>query len=182
MPGLPDLILKAPVFARLEVLSRDTALWKTQAARDALNQIVLDLDDPTKKLIDIAKAGWLYDNDSTVHFEKHWLNSTNDGYWKKMQTEIEAVIRAGMRRACELFISCNYAKPFEYFWVISGDTQSSRWEMSISEGVNQVTVMFHTPQTPPTYQHTIANPKITIARWDNAAGKAVLEPVQVPVP
>lgn len=180
MPGLPDLLLKAPVFARLEALSRNTDLWKTQAARDLLNQVVIDLGDPSKSLVDIAKKAWLYDYDSTTHFEEHWLNKSGNGYWKKNQSDVEAVLRAGMRRACELFIAKNYAVPFEYFWVISGDTSTSRWEMSISEGVNQVTVMFHTPQTPPVYNRTIANPEITIVRVKG--GQVVLEPAEVPVP
>src|SRR5262245_15252604 len=131
MPGIPDLIMKAPVFGRLEALSRNTKFWETEAARTALKLIAIDLGDPQKKLIDIAKAGWLYDNDSTAHFERHWLNSQNDGYWNTMQTELEAVLRAGMKRACEIFIASGYSKPFEYFWAISGDVKSSRWEMSI---------------------------------------------------
>lgn len=180
MPGLPDLVLKAPVFARMEAMSRDTDLWKKKVARDALNQACLDLGDSTKPLVEIAKAAWLYDNDPTAHFEEHWLNKNGNGYWRNMQDQVDAVLRAGMKRACELFIAKNYAVPFEYFWVISGDTNSSRWEVSICEGANQVTVMFHTPQTPPIYNQTIANPEMTIARWRN--GQAVLEPVQVPVP
>lgn len=182
MPGLPDLILKAPVFARLEALSRNQAFWQTQAAQDLLNALIADLDNPAKKIIDIVKAAGLYNTNSTNHFEVHWLNSTGQGYWFKMQTQVEAVLRAGMKRACEIFVANNYAKPFEYFWVISGDQNSSRWEMSISEGANQVTVIFHTPQTPPVYPNTIANPKMTIARYDTGTGKAKLEPVQVPVP
>src|SRR5690242_10890691 len=138
MPGLPDLILKAPVFARLEALSRNTTFWQNQSAQDMLNQIVLDFDDQTKSLVDIVKAAGLYSSASTKHFEEHWLNTTGNGYWNKMQAQVEAVMRAGMKRACETFIANNYAKPFEYFWVISGDQNSSRWEMSISEGANQV--------------------------------------------
>jgi hypothetical protein len=179
MPGIPDLILKAPVFARLEKLSRDTAFWSNQASKDALDKIVVDLAGTTKDILDIAKSAWLYDKDSTEHFEKHWLNKTGDGYWKNMQTKVDAVLRAGMKRACELFIAGNYEVPFEYFWVIAGDPSSSRWEMSISEGVNQVTVMFHTPQTPQVYTTFIDNPKMTIVREDS--GKVVAVPVQIPV-
>lgn len=181
MPGIPDLIMKAPVFRRLEDLSRDTRFWENEAARTALKIIVLHLDDPTKKLIDIAKAGWLYDNASSAHFERHWLNSQNDGYWKTIQNELEAVLRAGMKRACEIFIASGYSKPFEYFWAISGDVQSTRWEMSICEGVNQVTVIFHTPQTPASGASTIDYPSITIARYDTANAKATLQPLKVPV-
>lgn len=181
MPGLPDLILKAPVFARLEALSRDTAFWGNKASKDRLNQIVVDLGGSVKTLLDISKSGWIYDSDPTEHFEKHWLNSTNDGYWKNMQLKVNEVLRAGMKRACEIFIANNYAIPFEYYWVISGDTNSSRWEMSLSEGPDQVTVIFHTPQTPAVYNNYITNPKINIVRYDPGLQKAVIAPVRVPV-
>ena len=180
MPGLPDLILKAPVFARMEALSSDPDIWKSQSAKDMLNQVVLDLGGSAKTILDIARDSGLYDTDSTKHFEEHWLNSNGNGYWKKMQNHVNAVLRAGMKRACELFISNNYAKPFEYFWVIAGDVNSSRWEVSISEGEHQVTVIFHTPQTPQVYGNTIDNPKMTIVRFDGT--KAVYEPVKIPVP
>ena len=180
MPGLPDLILKAPVFARMEALSRNAAFWQKKASRDALDQIVLDLGGTAKSLVDIAKAGWLYDVDPTKHFEEHWLNTTGNGYWNYMQSQVNAVLRAGMKRACELFITHNYALPFEYFWVISGNQNSSRWEMSICEGVNQVTVMFHTPQTPPTYPTTVPDPTITTVKFNGV--NVVLAPVQVPIP
>jgi hypothetical protein len=185
MPGLPDLILKAPVFARLEKLSRDGAFWQNEAIRDHLNQTVVDLSDTTntaKSILAIAKSAWLYDKDSTQHFEQHWLNSAGGGYWKNMQSKVDAVLRAGMKRACEVFIARNYAVPFEYFWVISGDTSSDRWEMSISEGLDQVTVIFHTPQTPAVYTKYIENPKMSIARYDTASSQAVVVPVRVPVP
>jgi hypothetical protein len=98
-----------------------------------------------------------------------------------MQAKVNAVLRAGMKRACEVFIARAYAVPFEYFWVISGDKASDRWEMSISEGLNQVTVIFHTPQTPEVYTTFIDNPKMSIARYDNGTSKAVIEAVKVPV-
>jgi hypothetical protein len=183
MPGIPDLIIKAPVFSRMEALSRNAKFWESEPARDALKKVTLDLADPTKKILDIAKSAWLYENNaSTAHFERHWLNSLNDGYWNTIQTELEAVLRAGMKRACEIFISSGYTKPFQYLWVISGDTKSTRWEMSICDSPSQCTVIFHTPQTPLSGAPTIDDPSITVAKWDGAAGKAVLAPVKVPVP
>jgi hypothetical protein len=180
MPGLPDLILKAPVFARMEAMSRDEDLWKSQSSKDMLNQIVLDLGGTSKSIVDIARDMGLYDTDSTKHFEEHWLNVNGNGYWRNMQSQVNAVLRGGMKRACELFIANNYAKPFEYFWVISGDTNSSRWEMSISEGENQVTVMFHTPQTPPIYSKWILNPKMTLVKFDGT--NYFFDPVKIPIP
>jgi hypothetical protein len=183
MPGIPDLIIKAPVFSRMGALSRNSQFWALEPARDKLKGVALDLSDPKKKILDIAKAAWLYDNNaSTAHFERHWLNSQNDGYWNTMQDQVEAVLRAGMKRACEIFIASGYSKPFDYLWVISGDTKSTRWEMSICDSPDHCTVIFHTPQTPIANVPTIDDPSVTVARWDAAVKKAVLVPVQIPVP
>lgn len=183
MPGIPDLIVKAPVFSRMEALSRNAPFWSLETARDALKRVALDLGDPTKKILDIAKAAWLYENNaSTAHFEEHWLNSKGTGYWNTIQPQLEAVLRAGMKRACEIFIASGYSKPFQYLWVVSGDTKSTKWEMSICDSPDHCTVIFHTPQTPLSNAPTIDDPSITVVKWDANAGKAILEPVKIPVP
>jgi hypothetical protein len=65
--------------------------------------------------------------------------------------------------------------------VISGKTTSTRWEMSICDYADHCTVIFHTPQTPASNAPTIDDPSIVVARYDGNAGKAVLEPVKIPV-
>jgi len=184
VPGIPDWIMKPKVFERMEILSRNTALWQSQVARDKLKAVVADLADTSttaKPIIDIAKGAWLYDADSTEHFHRHWLNRDKDGYWKNIQNQVDAVLRAGMRQVCEMFIASGYSRPFEYLWVISGAEGSTEWRMSICEGPSQVTVIFQTPQTKATTTNYVPYPPITVVKYDTTTNKVVIKPMDFPV-
>jgi len=181
MPGLPDVIIKAPVFHRMEALSRDKAMWSNSASKNMLDKVILDLGGTARSIVDIAKDAGLYDNDSTDHFEEHWLNSTANGYWKSSQKKVNAVLRAGMKRVCEEFKSSYYAKPLEFFWAISGDHTTDRWEMSIHRGPNQITVIFHTPQPNVNYPNTTSDLNLCVVKFDVNTNAAVIKPVEIPV-
>jgi hypothetical protein len=71
------------------------------------------------------------------------------------------------------------AKPLEFFWVTSGDQNSSRWEMSITVTNKVIVVMFHTPQFP-CFVPTQPSTTMTIVRPEG--GVIVARPVLEPIP
>jgi hypothetical protein len=178
MPGMPDLILKAPVLERLERLSRMKGLKKSPLLKDAIKRLGGNPQKPENRLVAIARDMGLYASDADAeHFKQHWLNDPpGSGFWPSIDTE--PILRKGLEVACRKFKASGL--PCEYFWVISGDQNTTRWEMSISKGKSQITIMIHTPQFP-CFVPTVQAHNMWIVRPEGGmvVARRVLVPSQV---
>ena len=175
MPGMPDLLLKPPVFDRMETLSRKAGFRSGSKLKNAISDLAGS--SSAKSIVDIAMDLDLYKTPKEAeHLKLHWLNDPpGSGFWPSV--DVEPILRAGLLFACKRFKLKGL--PLEFFWVISGDQNTSRWEVSVSVGKKQITVMFHTPQFPcfvPTVQAT----SMWIARKE--AGAVVTRKVLIPQP
>jgi hypothetical protein len=75
MPGMPDLILKAPALDRLEKLSRIKNMKKSPLLTDAIKRLGGDPKKPENRLLKVARDMGLYASDAEAeHFKQHWLN------------------------------------------------------------------------------------------------------------
>ncbi|MGH7785214.1 MAG: hypothetical protein ACRERC_00010 [Candidatus Binatia bacterium] len=177
MPGMPDLILKAPVLKRLEILSRIPGMKNSQKLKDAIARLNGPLTDPDNRLVKIARDLGLYASDAEAdHFKAHWLDDpAGSGFWPGIDTE--SILRKGLWLACTKFK--NSGRPCEYFWVISGDQNSTRWEISVSKGKHQITIMLHTPQFP-CFVPTVHATNMWIVREE--AGAVISRKVLIPQP
>ena len=142
MPGMPDLIVKAPVFSRLEAISRIPGM----KSHPLLAAAIARLQNPNDDLVQIAKDMFLYaDDQQAAHFKRDWLNRpAGSGFWAQQAINTEPIIRAGILLACQKFQQTGLF--CDYFWVISGDNTTNRWEVSVTVGFDRITIMFHTPQ------------------------------------
>ena len=140
MPGMPDLILTAPVFGRITSASRVPGAWQ----HSILDDIIDDLNDDTQTLLDVGvKYAFYKDATQAEHLRKDWLNGDGDGFWPTL-TDTETIIRKGLAKALELFQS--NGKPIEMYWVMSDpDENGDRWEMSTTVCADINLVLFHTP-------------------------------------
>jgi hypothetical protein len=144
---MPDLILKAPIFGRISKASRIPG----SSADARLGQMIARLDaDPTQpqnKLVQIGLDFGFYSSaQQAEHLSKHWLDDPpGAGFWAGLP-EVEEIIRKGLSLALKKFRDTGL--PLEFFWVISGDENSDRFEISVSVCATVIVVIFHTPQVP----------------------------------
>ncbi|HZR71069.1 MAG TPA: hypothetical protein VFB01_18670 [Burkholderiales bacterium] len=177
MPGMPDLLVKAPVFGRFARASR----LKGAHRNPLLDQMISRLQaDPTKaenKLVRIARDMGFYKSDAQAeHVKRDWLNDpAGGGFWPAIDTE--SVMREGLLAVCRKFKETGL--PVEFLWVISGDQNTTRWEMTISQLSECLVVMFHTPQFP-CFVPTVPSDSMWVVRCEN--GRVVTRPIQIPVP
>jgi hypothetical protein len=171
---MPEIIIKAPIFTRLEAMSRIPGMKDNPM----LSAAIARLKNPQNKLIDVAKDMFLYADDAQAsHFKKDWLNDPpGGGFWAQQGIDVEPIIRAGLVLACEKFQATGL--PCEYFWVASGDNKTSRWEISVTVGVDRITIIFHTPQYATAVGATRQSPKTWIVREEN--GVVVTRPALEP--
>jgi hypothetical protein len=177
MPGLPDLILRAPVFHRVGKASRLPGASTNPLIDDMITRLNADPSLPANKIAKIAEdMGFYADAAQAEHFKRDWLNDPpGGGFWPSIDTE--AILRKGLVTMLETFKA--EAKPLEFFWVTSGDQNSSRWEMSITVTNKVIVVMFHTPQFP-CFVPTQPSTTMTIVRPEG--GVIVARPVLEPIP
>jgi hypothetical protein len=177
MPGMPDLILRAPVFHRVGKASRVQGAQNNPLIDAMIARLNADPLQPQNKLAKIAEDfGFYTDAAHAEHFRRDWLNDPpGGGFWPTIDTE--GIIRKGLVTMLEKFK--NLGRPIEFFWVISGDQNSSRWEMSITVCRRVIVVMFHTPQFP-CFVPTQSSTTMTIVRPEG--GTIVVRPVLEPVP
>jgi hypothetical protein len=172
---MPDLILRAPVFHRIGKASR----LKDAASNPLIDTMITRLNgdpaDADNKIAKIAEdMGFYTDAAQAEHFKKDWLNDPpNSGFWQTIDTE--AILRKGLVAMLEAFKT--HKKPLEFFWVISGDQNTDRWEMSITVCKKVIVVMFHTPQFPCNVT-THDSTTMTIVRRQQ--GTVVVRPVLIP--
>lgn len=144
MPGMSsELILKAPVFKRLSDQSRVAGF----STSPVLANIISDLKNPTKSLVDIALSAGMYaDTKQAAHFDKDWLDSGGTGFWHASPYKVADLVRAGMINALEVYQSTG--KPLDFFWILSGSKQTDRWNVVVAENSDTIVVMFFTPDVP----------------------------------
>jgi hypothetical protein len=147
MGGMPDLIVKAPVFARLEAWTRAPGNWQSSVLDSIINRLTGPVNDPANGLVQIGiDFGFYADLAKTEHLRNDWFNEGGNGFWQNV-ADVEGIMRKGLAKTCELFKQTG--KPVELFWVISSSDQNdSRWEMSTSICNEILLVIFHTPQAP----------------------------------
>jgi hypothetical protein len=174
---MPDLILRAPVFHRLGKASRVRGAHNNPLIDDMITRLNGDPALPANKIAKIAEdMGFYADAAQADHFKRDWLNDPpGGGFWPTIDTE--AILRKGLATMLDTFKT--KGKPLEFFWVISGDQNSSRWEMSISVCPRTIVIMFHTPQFP-CFVPTQPSTTMTIVRPEG--GIVVARPVLQPVP
>jgi hypothetical protein len=173
---MPDLILKAPVFGRFARASRIKGAHKNPFLDEIIRRLEADPSKPENKLVKIARDMGFYASDAQAeHVKRDWLNDPpGGGFWPAVDTE--AILRQGLLAACRKFRETGL--PLEFFWVISGDQNTTRWEISISQCPECIVVMFHTPQFP-CFVPTEASDSMWIVRPEG--GAVICRPVQVPV-
>ncbi|HXJ33711.1 MAG TPA: hypothetical protein VMS22_06675 [Candidatus Eisenbacteria bacterium] len=175
MPGMPDLILRAPVFHRLAKASRLAGASSNPLVDEIITRLNGDPSQPANKIPQIMQdMGFYADAPAAEHFRRDWLNDPpGGGFWQTIDTE--SIIRKGIAVALEKFK--DVGKPLEFFWVISGDQTTSRWEMTVTVCKRVIVVMFHTPQFP-CFVPTKASTSMTVIRPEGGAiiARPVLEP------
>lgn len=146
MPGMTDLILRAPVFRRLAKASRIPGAADNPLIDLIIQRLEGNSTLPQNKLVQIAlDFGFYQDDAQAAHLKRDWLNQgTGPGFWPTIDTE--AIIRKGMVTVLQKFQEKK--RPLELFWVISGDSDTDRWEMTVSVCRRVIVVMFHTPYMP----------------------------------
>lgn len=176
MPGMPDLILKAPVFGRFAKASRLKGAAKSPLLDQLIQRLEGDPSLPANSLVQMAlDMGFYASPQQAEHVRRDWLNDPpGNGFWPGIDTE--ALLREGLLTVCRKFKETRL--PIEFFWVISGDQNTARWEMSVSRCKRCLVVMFHTPQFP-CFVPTEPSKSMWIIREEN--GAVISRPVQVPV-
>ena len=174
MPGMLDLILKAPVFGRLERASRIPGAH----TNPLLDEIIDRLEDPTAPnngLVQIAQDMGFYSTAAqAVHLKEHWLNDPpGNGFWQGINTE--PIIRKGLAKACRVFRK--HGHPFEFYWVMAGSQNASEWQMSISLAHKTTLVIFHTPRVPCQLPE-VDSKTMWLSLEEN--GAVVVRPVHIP--
>ena len=120
---MPDLILNAPALDRLRKPPRIRGMKKSAVLKDAIRRLGGSATKPENRLLQVALDMGLYaDATEAEHFKQHWLNDPpGSGFWPTIDTE--PILRKGLWLACKKFKTSGL--PCEYFWVISGDQNSS---------------------------------------------------------
>lgn len=174
MPGMLDLILKAPVFGRLERASRVNGAQDSPLLDEIITRLE-DTTDPNNGLVQIARDMGFYASDAqAVHLKEHWLNDPpGNGFWQGIDTE--PIIRKGLAKACRVFRK--HGRPFEFYWVMAGSQNASEWQMSISLAHKTTLVIFHTPRVPCQLPE-IDSETMWLSLEEN--GAVVVRPVHVP--
>src|SRR5262245_13557955 len=121
MPGMLDIILKAPIFDRLEAASNVPGAQNDPP----LDKIIKSLKDRTDGLVDIGLyMGFYGSSQQAEHLKKHWLNDPpGDGFWQGINTE--PIIRAGLLKAAQVFKQ--HGRGLEIYWAMSGSQASTDW-------------------------------------------------------
>jgi hypothetical protein len=145
MPGMPDIILKAPVFKRISAATR----IKGAPQSTVLAGIINDLKNSPKSLADIAiSAGMYHDHDQAEHLNLDWLDTdpARPGFWRASNYKVEELVRKGILNALELFQKTG--KPIDLFWAISGPNMIDPWNVAVAECPEHIVVIFFTPNVP----------------------------------
>lgn len=184
MPGMPDLIVKAPVMNRMETFTKNKANASSPKLANAITALGADPTLPNNKLAKIAKDLGLYaDDNATAHFRQDWLKEdpSKPSFWPDLKN-IETIIRQGMLEICKQFQQSKL--PCEFFWVMSGEQGTADFQMSVSKGTQQITVMFHTPMVPcPVPTGPSPSTWVVLEEADiNGVVSVVTRPAQVPIP
>jgi hypothetical protein len=142
MPGIPFVISKVPEFDKFE------ALTEAYTPNDpVIKNAITALQNSAVDLVQEAITFGVYPNSAAAaHFANDWLNKTGTGQWPTFQ--VNEIIRQGMLKALQEYVASN-GRPIEIFWVVASGPAggpNARWEMTITRGRRQITVMIHTPQ------------------------------------
>jgi hypothetical protein len=170
-----DIILKAPVFDRLEKASRLPGAHK----HPYVKKIIKRLKDPNDNVAQIAlDMGFYSDAAHAVHLQQHWLNQPPNpqAFWGGIDTP--TLMRLGLLKACEVFQK--YGLPFEFFWVMSGAATTNDWEVTVSLCDKSTLVVFHTPRVPCQLPMK-ASKTMWVTLDDPVAGVIQTRPVNLPV-
>lgn len=147
MPGMPDILQRAPVLRRLAKASRVPGAHTSPILTNIINRLK-NPAGPQDDLLAIALDKGFYANAAAAsHFKKHWLDDPcGSGFWPGLPTK--KVISAALLKVCELFQKTGY--PIEFFWAVSGEQATDRFEVTIAEctGAKVLVVTFHTPAVP----------------------------------
>lgn len=145
MPGMPDIILKAPVFNRISEQTRVPGF----AQSTALATIIADLKGSSKSVADIAiSAGMYTDHNQSAHLERDWLDTdpANPGFWHASKYKVADLVRKGILNALQLYQSTG--KPLDILWAISGPNMTDPWNVAVAECTQHIVVIFFTPNVP----------------------------------
>jgi hypothetical protein len=146
MPGMSDIILRAPVFKRIGDATRVPGAQNSSFIANVID----DLKDKTKSLIDIGiSAGMYTDKKQAEHLDKDWLESdpiNHPGFWNGSGYDVPGLVREGILTALTLFQKTG--KPLDLFWAISGLTKKDKWNVAVAECTEHIVVIFFTPNVP----------------------------------
>jgi hypothetical protein len=142
MPGIPYVIAKVAEFEKFEGLT-ETYLPNDPVVQNAITA----LQNSNVDLVQEAVNFGVYPNKNAAgHFANDWLDDVN-GKWPTFK--VKEIIRQGMLKALKEYVATG-GRPIALYWVVAceqaGVAPNPRWEMSITRGKRQITVMFHTPQ------------------------------------
>src|SRR5262245_5229195 len=174
MPGMLDIILKAPIFDRLEAASNIPGAQNDPR----LGQIITRLQNTTDSIVQIGLDMGFYASAAQAdHLKRHWLDDPpGEGFWAGINTE--PLIRQGLLKAAQVFKQ--HGRGLEIYWVVAGIQASTDWEVTVSLCRRATLLIFHTPRVPCQLPQTPSNNMWLIVE-DPGTGTVVTRPVNVPV-
>src|SRR5262249_54448629 len=148
MPGMLDIILKAPIFDRLEAASNIPGAQNDPR----VDQIITRLQDNTDSIVQIGLDMGFYASAAQAdHLKRHWLDDPpGGGFWAGINTE--PLVRQGLLKAAQLFKQ--HGRGLEIYWVMSGSTASTDWEATGSLCRRATLPSVRTPRVPCHLPHT----------------------------
>jgi hypothetical protein len=178
---MPDVLQRAPILRRLAKASRVPGAHNSPILADIINRLK-NPTGPQDDMLALAIEKGFYANAAAgEHFRKHWIDDPpGSGFWPGLPTK--AIISQALLKVCELFRDTGF--PIEFFWAISGDQGTDRFEVTVAEchGAKVLVVTFHTPAVPCNVA-TKAAPNLWVTREEFGAvvTRNILIP-DVPVP
>jgi hypothetical protein len=176
---MPDLIQKSGIMQRFELFSNNPANQNSSIVTDAIARLGGNPALPNNDLLKIARdLGFYADDLAATHFRRHWLGRGGDAkpFWPTIQNTVNAVLRKGMLKACELYKQTGF--PGEFWWVASGGIGTADFQMSVSVYRQRILVVFHTPLIP--CDEPLVDSTRTFITLEDDTGTVVTRPAVVP--
>jgi hypothetical protein len=134
MPDMPEVISKPLILRNMERAARLRHLFDLKGLLDDLNS--------TKNLATIGvDYGVIRNKADEDHIRTHWLNETNQGYWKPQP--VEKILRKGLIKVVEALRDDDL--PLDVYWLCSSRVVTDPVQATVTVNAQQITFMIHTP-------------------------------------
>ena len=178
MPSMPEVIAKPPILKNLDALSQNAT--KLKALRS-------DLESSIKDVATVgSEHGILKTVDEVLHIRNDWCFA----WWPQAQP-VEPILRKGLITAIDVAIREPGAEsdraeplPLDGYWVChpghpiqhtAQETPGTEGvEVSVTWNARQVTIIFHTPETPYGDDTLTGKELIYVAKRDRTTGQIIV--------